>query len=185
MMLESPQDFCTGGPQAILIYKFSCGVRHAANTLYSPLCIIFLKKELFPGFKSFRLHKTSRQGRLYGNMDTSYLSGRSCFTGLKAVARWVLKNAWCDQFPSVKWEIQIFMSNVLISKYLQLTKQNQLEGQVWSVDSQFSAFAIYDEKAKWTSLKILSHPSTLLSSKALTLKMINLVFLFFTFKAFN
>ena len=102
MMLESFQDFCTGGPQAIFIYKFSFSVRHAANTLYSPFCIIFLKKELFPGFKSFRLHKTSRQGRLYGNMDTSYLSGRSCFTGLKAVARWVLKNAWCDQFPSVK-----------------------------------------------------------------------------------
>ena len=107
-----------GGHRQFLFIIFSRSIRHAANTLSSPFCIIFLKEELFPGFKSFRLHKTSRQGRLYGNVGTSYLSGRSCFTGLKAVARWVLKNAWCDQFPSVKSEIQTFMSNVLISKYL-------------------------------------------------------------------
>ena len=50
-MLESSQDFCTPGPQAIFIYNFSYSIRHATNTLYSPFCIIFLK-ELFPGFKA-------------------------------------------------------------------------------------------------------------------------------------
>ena len=39
------------GHRKFLFIIFSCSIKHAANTLYSPFCIIFLK-ELFPGFKA-------------------------------------------------------------------------------------------------------------------------------------
>lgn len=69
-----PRVFVLMGHRQFFICYFSCSITDAANMFYSSFCINFLQEELLPGFKSFRLHKNSRQGMHYGNMDSSYLS---------------------------------------------------------------------------------------------------------------